>query len=85
MKVSRNEPCSCGSGKKYKNCCGKDVDEKQSFLSRNLIPIIFAVVLGATVFGFITFFQEDHPEMEAYKCDNPNCGKIHYRQKTDSN
>ena len=19
----RNEPCSCGSGKKYKNCCGK--------------------------------------------------------------
>ena len=22
-KVGRNEPCSCGSGKKYKNCCGK--------------------------------------------------------------
>ena len=20
----RNEPCSCGSGKKYKNCCAKD-------------------------------------------------------------
>lgn len=20
-KVSRNEPCPCGSGKKYKNCC----------------------------------------------------------------
>ena len=24
-KVGRNEPCPCGSGKKYKNCCGKDV------------------------------------------------------------
>ena len=23
-KVGRNEPCPCGSGKKYKNCCGKD-------------------------------------------------------------
>ena len=22
--VGRNEPCPCGSGKKYKNCCGKD-------------------------------------------------------------
>ena len=22
--VGRNDPCPCGSGKKYKNCCGKD-------------------------------------------------------------
>jgi len=21
-KVGRNEPCPCGSGKKYKRCCG---------------------------------------------------------------
>jgi preprotein translocase subunit SecA len=26
-KVGRNDPCPCGSGKKYKNCCGKDVAE----------------------------------------------------------
>ncbi len=24
-KVGRNEPCPCGSGKKYKNCCGRDL------------------------------------------------------------
>jgi hypothetical protein len=25
MKVGRNDPCPCGSGKKYKHCCyGKD-------------------------------------------------------------
>ena len=23
-KVGRNDPCTCGSGKKYKNCCGKN-------------------------------------------------------------
>jgi len=23
QKVSRNDPCPCGSGRKYKNCCGK--------------------------------------------------------------
>jgi SWIM/SEC-C metal-binding protein len=22
-KIGRNEPCSCGSGKKYKKCCGR--------------------------------------------------------------
>jgi preprotein translocase subunit SecA len=25
-KVGRNDPCPCGSGKKYKNCCGKNAD-----------------------------------------------------------
>ena len=23
LKVGRNDPCPCGSGKKYKNCCGR--------------------------------------------------------------
>ena len=25
-KVGRNEPCPCGSGKKFKKCCGSPVD-----------------------------------------------------------
>lgn len=24
-KIGRNDPCPCGSGKKYKHCCGKDL------------------------------------------------------------
>ena len=24
-KVGRNDPCPCGSGRKYKNCCGRNV------------------------------------------------------------
>ena len=27
QKVGRNDPCPCGSGKKYKNCCGKNENE----------------------------------------------------------
>ncbi len=27
MKVGRNEPCPCGSGKKYKKCCGRIVND----------------------------------------------------------
>ena len=25
QKIGRNDPCPCGSGKKYKKCCGKDI------------------------------------------------------------
>ncbi len=25
QKIGRNDPCPCGSGKKYKNCCGRNV------------------------------------------------------------
>ncbi|MDD3234623.1 MAG: SEC-C metal-binding domain-containing protein [Candidatus Omnitrophica bacterium] len=25
-KVGRNEPCPCGSGKKFKKCCGANVN-----------------------------------------------------------
>lgn len=32
-KPVRNEPCPCGSGKKYKNCCGKS-GPKQGILAQ---------------------------------------------------
>jgi uncharacterized protein YecA (UPF0149 family) len=25
-KIGRNDPCPCGSGKKYKKCCGKNAE-----------------------------------------------------------
>lgn len=27
-KVGRNDPCPCGSGRKYKKCCQESFDEK---------------------------------------------------------
>jgi len=33
-KPKRNEPCPCGSGKKYKNCCGQS-GPKKGLLSQN--------------------------------------------------
>ncbi len=32
-KVARNDPCPCGSGKKYKHCCGKSGPKKGAFAS----------------------------------------------------
>jgi hypothetical protein len=30
MKIGRNEPCPCGSGKKYKKCCLKKDELKKA-------------------------------------------------------
>ena len=29
QKVGRNDPCPCGSGKKYKKCCGASTSDSQ--------------------------------------------------------
>lgn len=29
-KVGRNEPCPCGSGRKFKNCCMENEKEKEN-------------------------------------------------------
>ena len=35
MKVGRNDPCPCGSGKKYKKCClGKDLATRDRQIKR---------------------------------------------------
>jgi len=45
MKVQRNEPCPCGSGKKYKHCClNKDVGTP---MTQRLLIGVIALVLGA--------------------------------------
>ena len=87
MKTNRNDPCPCGSGKKYKNCCEQKRFQSgdENRITRLLITAAGGVFLAIFLWGVIEFFATDHPEMEAYKCDNPSCGKIHYRQKTDSN
>jgi len=87
MKTNRNDPCPCGSGKKNKNCCEQKRFQSggENRITRLLITAAVGVFLAVFLWGVIEFFATDHPEMEAYKCENPNCGKIHYRQKTDSN
>ena len=47
-KVGRNDPCPCGSGRKYKKCCHASFDEKDFHYRRwrrvegDLIPELFA-------------------------------------------
>lgn len=41
-KPNRNDPCPCGSGKKYKNCC---IDKEDSVISSKMGMIGLAIVI----------------------------------------
>lgn len=66
MKIGRNSFCSCGSGKKYKKCCGLETRRELSLLeitqtSKQTIAtllIIFTVALGIR-FWFLACLQKD--------------------------
>jgi len=57
MKVARNAPCPCGSGKKSKQCCGTHEAVKQNPGTRiGLVLLAVALVAGAalSVYNLIT-------------------------------
>lgn len=56
MKTGRNEPCACGSGKKTKNCCGRN--DAGMATNRRLGLIIGAIVVLAVV-AVIASMRED--------------------------
>ena len=47
MKVSRNKACPCGSGKKFKACCGKGEKTRAGVKGGHLL----AVIIGVAVIG----------------------------------
>ena len=52
-KIGRNDPCPCGSGKKYKKCCAKLDDTKSAQLSSEERILFFE-----TWFGLMGFVNE---------------------------
>lgn len=40
MKIQRNQPCPCGSGKKYKHCCIHNKDKQQSDIHDEIAHIL---------------------------------------------
>jgi hypothetical protein len=40
MKIQRNQPCPCGSGKKYKHCCIHQTDKQQSDIHDEIAHIL---------------------------------------------
>ena len=85
MKVNRNDPCYCGSGEKFKHCCGKGnsevmpSDKYKTLLTRLFVILFFGVI----IYGVVDWWG-NRVEMELYKCTNPNCDQWHQRPKTSN-
>ena len=72
MKVSRNEACPCGSGKKFKACCGKGEKTRTGVMSgRVLAAIVSVVVLGGVAIAINQFRQTDL-SLDPYAYDAKN-------------
>lgn len=59
MKIGRNEPCPCGSGKKYKHCC---LNRKAALpMTQKLLLLVVALVIGSgMILGLTALLTEDH-------------------------
>jgi len=49
-KPARNDPCPCGSGKKYKHCC---LGREERVFSKRLTALLVVVLLVALVVAWI--------------------------------
>lgn len=49
MKTSRNSPCPCGSGIKYKRCCGADAQTYVESSQKSLVEQIAEAIKGSNV------------------------------------
>ena len=51
MKLRRNDPCACGSGKKYKNCCLRKKAEQREKVQSSLVRGLFLAVIPLALVG----------------------------------
>ena len=48
-KIGRNDACRCGSGRKFKKCCGRRTEEQRSY--RTLAAVVGALLVAALAAG----------------------------------
>ncbi len=72
MKVARNQPCPCGSGEKYKACCGKGKKNLTGARTGRLLALIVGiVVIGGVAIAINQFARGDlGPQPYSYDAAN---------------
>lgn len=75
VKVGRNDPCACGSGKKFKNCCeGKNPAGRASNV---LLFVVAAAVIGGIAAGVLSFRESASAGPAPGKVWSPEHGHFH--------
>ena len=71
MATARNQSCSCGSGKKFKNCCGKEQQRKTPMWGRVMLVIMgLMVIIGLSTVVTTMMEAGDTPEPWEYDAAN---------------
>jgi hypothetical protein len=61
MKIGRNDPCSCGSGKKYKQCCEGKAADKSNSMTKWAAVILGGLLLLGTIAAVKSVATNDAP------------------------
>ena len=61
MKTGRNDPCPCGSGKKYKRCCEGKSSRQELLYSKSLLALLGVLFVALAVGGIVAVFYSPDP------------------------
>ena len=74
-KAGRNDPCPCGSGRKYKRSC--EVTERRGRSSRALVFVVLAILAGAIVAAVTSLGEDASPVAAPGRVWSPEHGHYH--------
>ena len=81
MKIGRNDPCPCGSGKKYKHCCLlKESMSTGDLINAGEYPVYSSQTENNGMLGRITTYMFDG-EYLTWTTDGANAGTVFYRNE----
>ena len=67
MKIGRNAPCPCGSGKKYKQCCMGQDQRRDFSLVQKLLAALFVGVILVGLVSAIGAYRNQEPSLGGAK------------------
>ena len=76
-KTGRNEPCPCGSGKKYKQCCEGKTAERTTVLTTWIAVVVGILVLLVAAGTIASFFRDDRGNESPGRVWSPEHGHWH--------
>jgi hypothetical protein len=77
VKAGRNDPCPCGSGKKYKKCCGAAEQNHKSWGGRAMIVAVVVILAGAIAVAITSFGEDPSPVATPGRTWSPEHGHYH--------
>ena len=58
--AGRNDPCPCGSGKKYKKCCAAKMQRREQQRGRTMMYFVLALMIGAIIAGIASYRETSY-------------------------